>query len=201
MTSKKGTLVIISAPSGGGKTTVIRKLMARIPYSGKVVTTTTRPLRPREKDGVDYYFIPQDTFQNRVARGEFVEHVKYAGHQYGLEKAELARKLAVHPVVFAPLEIQGEKRLEELGIPHIAIFLLPESIDALKKHIRDRGARMSDKVLYERLAIAEEELRSAEGYDYRIYNKEGKLGQTVEEVMRILDPASREKRGLTKKGS
>lgn len=179
--------MIISAPSGGGKTTVIRKLMARIPNSGKVVTTTTRPLRPREKDGVDYYFIHPTTFEKKIQQGGFVEHVSYAGHQYGLEKAELIRKLGKHVVVFAPLEIQGEKRLDELEIPHIAIFLLPESIDALKNHIRGRRGSMSDQVLYERLAIAEEELRAAESYDYRVYNKEGKLRQTVEEVMRILD--------------
>lgn len=183
----KGTLAIISAPSGGGKTTVVRKLMARIPNSGKVVTTTTRPPRPREKDGVDYYFIHPATFEKKIQRGGFVEHVKYAGHQYGLEKAELTRKLDKYVVVFALLEVQGEKRLDELKIPHLAIFLLPESIDALKKHIRGRGGRMSDKVLYERLAIAEQEIKAADGYDYRIYNKEGKLGQTVEEVMRILD--------------
>lgn len=187
MQQKKGTLVIISAPSGGGKTTVIRKLMARIPHSGKVVTTTTRPPRPKEHDGVDYYFIDQKTFNERVQKGGFVEHVKYAGHQYGLEKAELTRKLAVHPVVFAPLEIQGKRRLDELKIPHVAIFLLPESIDALKNHIRGRRGSMSDTVLYERLAIAEQELRAAEGYQYRVYNKEGKLRQTMEEIMRILD--------------
>ena len=182
---EKGLLVVISAPSGGGKTTIIRKLMRQIPRSARVVTTTTRSPRPQEKDGVDYYFIIPHEFAEKIRCDAFVEHVTYAGHAYGLEKEELEKKLRTHDVVFALLEVRGEKRLDVLKIPHIAIFLVPESIEALKKHIMGRG-RMSSDTLKERLAIARQEIAASRGYDYRIFNREGRIKETVERVLRVI---------------
>ena len=90
MTQKNGILVLVSAPSGGGKNVVIRQLMARYPGSVQLVTTTTRPMRDGEKHGVDYYFISKEDFQYKLAAGGFVEHNEYNGNYYGTERGESA---------------------------------------------------------------------------------------------------------------
>lgn len=181
----QGLLVIISSPSGGGKNSVINALMVDFSGSVRLVTTTTRPMRPGERDGVDYYFISEVDFKKKLKAGDFLEHNNYAGHWYGTDRQCLDTLLAEHPVVFSQIEVNGKHQLAKAGVPHIAIFLLPESMETLKSRIEKRGGLSAD-VIAERLKIAADEVKESEDYDYRLVNKEGKIEETVAKIREIL---------------
>lgn len=182
---KKGTLVVISAPSGGGKTTVIKKIMDALPYTGKIVTSTSREPRAQEKDGVDYHFLSKAEFEKRIANNEFVEHALYADHYYGVEKSALEEGLAKHRIAFITPDVQGKKHYNEMGIPHTSIFLMPEDMELLKRNIAQRGG-MDEETLKKRMKAAEEEVSEAHLYDYMIVNREGQLDKVAIQIMKIL---------------
>lgn len=178
-------LVVISAPSGGGKNAIIAELLKRIPNSSHLVTTTTRAMREGERNGVDYYFITREQFEERLEKGAFLEHNEYAGNLYGTERMELERQLKHFDVVFSLVEVNGKKSFDRLHIPHISIFLLPESINILKDRLEQRGG-MDPKDIAERLRIAQEELDFASAYDVTVVNKEGYMQETVEHIAEFL---------------
>ena len=185
MKKNRGHLVIISSPSGGGKNSVINALMADFPGSTRLVTTTTRPMRPGERDGLDYYFISEADFKKKLAAGDFLEHNNYAGHWYGTDRKRLEDLLQHHQIVFSQIEVNGKHQLTAAGVKHLAIFLLPESMATLKSRIEKRGG-LSDEVIAKRLNIAETEMEESKDYDYRLLNKEGKIEETVAEIRSIL---------------
>jgi len=185
MDTHRGLLVVISSPSGGGKDTVIRELLARIPNATRNITTTSRPRRPGNKEGVDYYFISREAFESKIAAGDFVEYNEFAGNYYGTEKHRLEESLAHHPVVFTQVEVNGKRSFDRLGILHVSIFLLPESLDILRERIVTRGG-VDEDALEVRLKIAEEEIQQADLYDFQITNFEGKLEETVVQIMGII---------------
>ncbi len=178
------SLIIISSPSGGGKNSVINALMTRIPRSVRLVTTTTRPMRPGEQEGHDYYFISKETFQQKREQGQFLECNEYAGNWYGTDKQLLEQLLATYDVVFSQIEVHGRSIIKEHGIPHLAIFLMPESLDILRKRIEQRGG-LTKEIIDERLDIAKQEIASAATYDVHVVNKEGAFHQTVQQVLDI----------------
>ncbi len=180
-----GTLVVISSPSGGGKNTVMRELLARIPNSGRVVTTTTRAPREKEVDGVDYHFLQRDVFEQKLTNEEFVEYNEYAGNLYGLQKVHLHDALDTHAFVFYQADVHGKQSLDRLGIPHISIFLLPESLDVLEERVVQRGD-VSDESLAARLEIAHDEIAVASTFDLAIVNKNGALEEVVGEIVGFL---------------
>jgi guanylate kinase len=180
-----GLLVIISSPSGGGKDTVINELTKRIQGSTRLVTTTTRQPREGETDGVQYNFISEQEFKKRIENGEFLEHNRYAEHYYGSERKVLERTLSKNKVVFTLIEVNGKRNLDKAGIKNLSIFLVPESLEILKKRIIERGG-VSPELIKERLETAERELKEAKSYDFQVVNKEGKLPQTVDEIGKIL---------------
>lgn len=178
-------LIILSAPSGAGKNTVLNHILERIPGSGRLLTTTTRAPREGEVQDVDYHFIGKKEFQELLKQRRFVEHNEYAGEYYGLERAQLDKALKKYKIVFAVLDVNGRQTFKELGISHTAVFLMPESKDILRERIQGRG-EVPDGVVAKRLAIAEDELAEAKFYDYQVVNRQGKLQEAVEDMEKVV---------------
>jgi len=182
----RGILVLISSPSGGGKNSVIRELIAHFDDAVQFVTTTTRDKREGEIDGTDYHFISREKFKKKIENDDFVEYNDYAGNLYGTEKAKLEVSLKEHNILFSQADVHGKHSLDKLGIPHLSIFLMPESMDVLRERIINRGG-VSEEKMHERLRIAEEELDTSKDYDFRVVNKEGALDETVEKIVGIIE--------------
>lgn len=189
-----GLLVVISSPSGGGKDSVINELLKQIPNSVRLVTTTSRDLRPGNKDGVDYFFISKEDFENKIKNDEMVEHNNYVGNYYGIEKDKLKESLKKNNIVFTQIEVNGKHNLDKQEIEHLAIFLLPDSLEHLADRIRKRKGVSEDKIK-ERLETAKYEIEKSIDYDYKIVNKEGRLEETIAKVRQIIE----EKLSLDKK--
>lgn len=183
---KQGKLIVISAPSGTGKTTVIKHLLEKLPAAAVIVTTTTRPPRPEETDGMHYYFVSTAEFEDKLARGEFAEHAQYAGNLYGIERRELEEKLAAHSLVLVTPEVKGKRQIDNLGIASISVFLEPEDLNALRERLERRKTLPKDE-MERRLAAAKNEMAAAPEYDYRVLNREGRLHEAVDEILGILD--------------
>jgi len=184
--NKKGKLVIISAPSGGGKTTVIRELLKKMKGVGRVITSTSREKRKGERNKVDYHFLSRDEFEARIKKNKFYEYAEYAGNYYGVDKDVLKETLQTYRFAFAPLDIQGKKHMDSIGLDHISIFLIPESLDLLQKNISKRGG-MDPKELKKRMAVAQKEINESVVYDYQIQNREGHLDAVIDEIKHILE--------------
>lgn len=182
----QGILVIISAPGGGGKNAVIAELIRQVPNAMRFVTTTTRSPRSGERDGVDYFFVSRQEFEEKIQRGDFVEYNDMAGNLYGTDRVRLDEALERHAIVFAALDVNGRKSFSAAGIPHLSIFLLPDSLDALSERIRARGG-MTEEQIAERMEIARREIAEAPSYDYRVVNREGMLAETAREALEILE--------------
>jgi len=180
-----GLFVIISSPSGGGKDTVIRALLQKIPNSAKLVTTTTRAPRPEDKEGVTYYFTDKTDFENKIKNGEMVEYATYTDHYYGVQKSELEDKLKKFEIIFSNVEVQGRRNYTTAGIENLSIFLVPDSLDDLKKRIVSRGG-VNEYELELRLETAKNEIRAANEYDFQVINKAGHLEETIENVANII---------------
>lgn len=182
---KEGRLIVISSPSGGGKDSIINSLVQIIPHSARLVTTTTRPMRPGNIEGLDYYFISQKTFKSKLAKKDFVEFNVYSNNYYGIQKKHLKQSLSKYQAIFTPIEVNGKHSLDKLKIPHLAIFLLPESLAILKKRIKKRGG-LTPEQIKQRMRIAREEIKQSQDYNYRVVNREGKLNQTIAAIAKII---------------
>lgn len=182
---KQGLLVVISSPSGGGKDSVINALLKIMPNSVRFVTTTSRPPRPGNKNGADYFFISKEQFEQGIKNQEFLEYNVYSGNYYGTEKKRLASALEKYDLAFTQIEVNGKHNLDKANVPHLSIYLLPENLDTLRKRIERRGGLTTTQI-DERLQIAKEEIEKSADYDYRIVNKEGKLEEAVAEAAQII---------------
>ncbi len=196
----KSLLVVISSPSGGGKDSVIKALCKAIPHSARCLTTTSRPPRPGNIEGVDYHFVSESEFKEKISQGEFVEYNRYAGNYYGTEKAVLDRALREYDVVYTQVEINGKRSFDRLHIPHLAIFLMPENLDVLRSRIIARGGITLEDV-EERLEIARQQIAEAGIYDLQIVNKQGKFDKTVEKLVDVITEARKGDLSLDKSSS
>jgi len=168
----KPVVVVLAAPSGGGKTTIARTLVARWPERyGFSVSATTRPPRPGERDGEDYFFLSQDEFRRRQAAGEFLESAEYAGELYGTLKAEVDRVLTSGRNVLLDIEVQGARQVRKQYPPpaSVAVFILPPSAVELLRRLHGRRTE-SPSEMAKRLTTAIRELRQAEAFDHVIVN-------------------------------
>jgi guanylate kinase len=157
-------LILISAPSGGGKTTLCDMLLAACPHMTRAVTCTTRAPRPGEKEGVDYYFLEAGNFLKRLQAGNFLEHATVYGNSYGLLKSELLGKLREGKDVLLNVDVQGaatirEKALEdpELSRALVTVFLTPSSVEVLEQRLKRRGAD-DPAAIKKRLGVARQEV-------------------------------------------
>ena len=174
---------VITGPSGVGKGTLIRLLRERMPELELAVSATTRRPRPGETQGVDYWFLTDEEFDNRVADGEFVEHAEYSGRRYGTLRAELERRVANGIPVVLEIEVQGARQIRETMPEARQIFIAPPSDDALRARLVGRGTDSADQVA-KRLQTAREELLAREEFPHRVVND--RLETAVEELVAIV---------------
>lgn len=165
-------LVLISAPSGAGKTTLCEQLLKRRPDMARAVTCTTRAPRPGEQDGVDYYFLSPAEFLKRVQAGNFLEHATVYGNSYGLLKSELLGKLRAGQDVLLNVDVQGAATIRaaaqtepELRDALITVFLTPPTPEVLAARLQQRNAD-DPAVIRKRLAVAKQEVSQWKNFDY-----------------------------------
>ena len=171
-----GLLMIVSAPSGAGKTSICRKIMQMFPNLHFSVSHTTRPPRPGEVDGKDYVFLSEAEFRERIARGEFVEWVENYGQLYGTSKKTMDAFLEQGYDLLLDIEPRGARAIREQYPRGVFIFILPPSLSELKARLAKRGE--SDAVMESRLRTSLDEIKEALWYDYIIFNE--RLGEAVE---------------------
>lgn len=166
---KMGTLFIISAPSGTGKTSLVIALLEKIPHIKLSVSYTTRPARPGEADGVDYHFVDNKTFQKMIQNGDFLEYAEVFGHHYGTSKQSVEMDLYDGYDVILEIDWQGAKQIREIFPQTRSIFVLPPSKEALRARIVDRQQNAPED-LELRFQSASHEVMHYEEYDYLIVN-------------------------------
>jgi len=167
----RGQLYVISAPSGAGKTSLIKALRARMPELGLSVSHTTRAMRPGEQDGVHYHFVDVATFETLIAEGAFVEYARVFGNYYGTSKAAISQVLAGGQDLILEIDWQGAQQVRAQFPTVISIFVLPPSRAALRERLVGRGQDDAE-VIARRLAEATLEMRQHPHYDYLIINED-----------------------------
>ena len=184
-------LILISAPSGGGKTTLIQQLLARHPDMVRAVTCTTRPPRPGEVEGKDYYFLDSAAFDLRVAEGGFLEHATVYGHSYGIPKLETLEKLRGGRDVLLNVDVQGAATVcgraaqdAELSRALVTVFLTPAGVSELEARLKRRGAD-SPEQLARRLSQAREEVAHWTQFQYLIVSTS--IAEDVRQMEAIID--------------
>jgi guanylate kinase len=184
-------LILISAPSGGGKTTLCELLLEARPEMTRAVTCTTRAPRPGEQDGVDYYFLDAENFLRRLQAGNFLEHATVYGHSYGLLRQELLGKLREGRDVLLNVDVQGaatikERALEdpELKRALVSVFLTPPSLKVLEERLKRRGADAA-AVIQKRLAVARQETAQWKNFDYLIIS--GSKSEDLRQMLAIVE--------------
>jgi len=167
---RRGFLLVLSSPSGAGKTTITRLLLERDPTLSLSVSVTTRPRRPREIDGEDYHFIDQAAFDRMVAEDALLEHAPVFGHYYGTPRAPVDAAIAEGRDIVTDIDWQGTQQISgKAGADIVTIFVLPPSREALETRLRAR-AQDPDDVVAARMAKSSEELSHWPEYDYVIVN-------------------------------
>ncbi len=181
-----GKLVIFSAPSGSGKTTIVRELLKRFPQFEFSISATSRKPRGTEQHGVDYYYLSNEEFRERVERGEFVEWEEvYAGTCYGTLKSEMERIWAKGNVIVFDVDVMGGISLKRLfGDDACSVFIMPPSIEELERRLRGRGTD-SEEVILKRIDKAEFELSKSNEFDFTVVNDV--LADAVDEATKIID--------------
>ena len=167
---RRGVLFVLSSPSGAGKSTIARKLLADEAELGMSVSYTTRPIRPGEVDGVDYHFIDLETFRTMVANHEFLEWAHVFGHRYGTPKADVFHTLGEGRDILFDIDWQGAQQLHQLaGGDVVRVFILPPSMVELRARL-ERRATDSMEVIDARMDRAANEVSHWDGYDYVLVN-------------------------------
>ncbi len=177
-------LLVLSSPSGGGKTSIARALLQARTDVGYSVSATTRAPRPGERDGQDYHFLTPAEFERRVAAGDFLEHARYGGHRYGTLRSEIDRVLRGGHHVVLDIEVEGARQVMERMPDAVRVFVLPPSARVLAERLRRRDTETA-QARRTRLERAAEELLAAHAYDYVVINEH--LRDAVNSVGAILD--------------
>lgn len=180
-TGKAGKLIIFSAPSGAGKTTIVRALMERVPNLEFSVSATSREPRGSERHGRDYYFFTHAEFEEAVGCGRFVEWEEvYAGTRYGTLREEVERIWAKGNTILFDVDVKGGLKLKSIfGDRALAIFVMPPSIEELRRRLEDRGTDSPEKI-EKRIAKADEEMAFAPQFDHIVRNDD--LAAAISEV-------------------
>jgi guanylate kinase len=189
-TSKNPIVVVISGPSGVGKDVMIDRMIE----SGRLgfhftVTATTRDPRPGEKDGINHHFVSVDDFVNLIAADELLEWAQVYDNYYGVPKKQVRDALQQGNHVIMRVDVQGAKRLSEIIPEALLIFIIPPSLDVLRKHLEGRGVN-SEEEMTKRLAAATEEISQASLFDFTVTNEEDELDVTVKNVVEIIESES-----------
>jgi guanylate kinase len=187
MTPRSSLLIVISAPSGGGKTTLCHQMLTRHGEMSRAVTCTTRPPRPGERDQLDYYFLSEATFNEKLKAGEFLENATVHGHSYGILKSEVIARLAEGKDVLLNVDVQGAATIrhhaeEDQHLRHalVTVFLTPATIAELEQRLRRRGTE-SPEDLERRLHNARLEIAQWKHFQYMI------ISTTIAEDVRLME--------------
>jgi guanylate kinase len=182
--SRRGLMLVLSSPSGAGKTSISRELLRREHNLFMSVSATTRPKRPGEVEGKDYYFVTADAFDGMVSRGEFLEHATVFGHRYGTPRAPVEKELAAGRDVLFDIDWQGTQQIaSKLPDDLVTVFILPPSTAELERRLTTR-AQDPPPIVAQRMAKASDEMSHYDAYEYIVINRT--LEQSVVEVQSIL---------------
>ena len=165
---KKGTLFIISAPSGAGKTTLVRALVESVPNLRVSISHTTRQQRPGEKDGSDYHFVDTDTFETLIAKQQFLEYARVFDHYYGTSRAWIEKQLRVGRDIILEIDWQGAGQVRQVMADAVTIFILPPSREALALRLHQRGDE--DEMIVRRMRDATAEISHYKTYKFLVVN-------------------------------
>lgn len=190
--SQRGGVIVLSAPSGAGKTTFAKRLLRAVPGLRFSVSHTTRPARAGEQDGHEYFFVSRRVFKGMIARGEFLEWAEVYGNLYGTSWKALQQAQAAGHDVLLDIDVQGQRQVRRRLPEAVGIFLLPPSADELERRLRRRH-QDTEEVITRRLAEARGEVRRWKEYDFLIVND--KIS-SAERALKAVVTASRFRRGM-----
>jgi guanylate kinase len=179
----RGLIFIVSAPSGTGKTTLVRRVMEELPCLRFSVSYTTRPPRASEKDGVDYHFVSHEVFREMVDKEQFLEWAEVLGHCYGTARVDVEALESEGVDLILDIDTQGAKKAKERLAHAILIFLLPPSIETLQERLLGRGLDSVETIQF-RLTHAKKDIEEAHWYHHIIVNE--KIEETVEKLKAII---------------
>lgn len=178
-----GTLFIFSAPSGAGKTSLVKSLLTSTGYIGVSVSHTTRTPRPGEENAKDYNFVSREQFQELINAGAFLEHAQVFDHFYGTSQAWVESELEAGRDVILEIDWQGAEQVRKQMTDAVSVFIAPPSIEALQQRLQDRG-QDSDDIIARRMRDAKSEMSHYGEYDYLIINDD--FNNTVDELRAII---------------
>ena len=182
---KTGQVIVISAPSGAGKDTVVKELMKNNPDERWVsVSATSRAPREGEQEGVDYYYLSKEEFEKKIEEGYFLEYTNYAGNYYGTPKEYIEKKINKGIDVILIIEIEGAANIKKLIPEAVFIFIMPPSLKELVRRLKKRGTEDNEKIL-KRFHAAYQEINEVTKYNYVVVND--KLEDAVNKVESILN--------------
>jgi len=179
-----GSMIIISGPSGVGKSTICKQILKQMDNVYLSISVTTRPKKKGEQDGVDYFFLTREDFSKQIKAGNFLEYAEVFGNLYGTPKDKINEMLEKGKIVLLEIDFQGAEQVKELYPNAKTIFILPPEHKELENRITGRG-RDDEKDITNRLAGAGREIAESMYFDYKVVND--KLEKAVEEILKIIN--------------
>lgn len=179
----KPFLIILSAPSGGGKSTILREILSSSPNIDYSISYTTRPPRGTELNGKAYFFVTVKQFEEKIKNGDFLEYANVFGHWYGTSKEFIKSSISKGHHVIMDIDVQGAIQISETDFDIVKIFILPPSLSVLKQRLIDRNTDIPE-VIEKRLETAKKEIACLEHYNYLVINED--ISIAVEEVKQII---------------
>ena len=186
MMKRKGILVVVSGFSGAGKGTLMKQLVRTYDTYALSVSMTTRPPRPGETDGREYFFVSREAFEQKIRENGLIEYARYCGNYYGTPREYVARQLLAGKDVILEIEIQGAQKVKEMFPSALLLFVTPPGIKELRRRLSGRGTETED-VIKERLCRAQAEAEGIEAYDYLVINDD--LDTCVEQMHGLIQNA------------
>ena len=181
---EKGLLIVLSGPSGSGKGTVRAQVMQRGDFAFSVSATTRAP-REGERDGVDYYYITREQFEERIANGDMLEYTEYNGNYYGTPLKEALEVIESGRNLILEIEVEGAMNVKRQYPDAVLILLLPPTFAEQEKRLRGRATE-TEEVIRGRLERTREEMKFVSEYDYIVYNREGGIDECADEMLAIV---------------
>ena len=181
--NQEAKLYVVSAPSGAGKTTLVRALLDKVPNIKFSISYTTRQARPGEVDGEDYYFISPDEFRQKITQGDFLEHAEVFDNYYGTEKHQVKQELESGQNVLLEIDWQGAEQIRNAWPECVSIFILPPSLTELERRLRTRQTD-SEAVIQRRLLDSVSDIHHWPDFDYVVINDE--LESALEDFCQII---------------
>ena len=183
MTDRKGEIIAISAPSGTGKTTIIKNILMKYPEIVFSISATTRPKRPGEKNGIEYYFVSETEFLNKIENKEFVEWEKFYDYYYGTFKSTIEENINSGKSILLEIDVKGALSLKNIYPDAHLIYIMPPSFEELVKRLSER--RTENEIDFKkRIQRAEMELSHKDRFDYLVINKD--LNKAIKETSELI---------------